>query len=155
MCQSVWFLILALLWLWESIVSRNDFRIPQRQFWRYWVIPAALMVVLAPAAIIPLVGFTHIFHVHGLESHIALAFVLLTAFYLAVLTLYYPRVNLATFRVTALVGALVGTSSAACYTIMSHRSVARVLFHLPLVSVSLYALVLSFTTRSIGGKINR
>ena len=77
----------------------------------------------------------------------------MASFYLAVLTLYYPRVNLATFRVTALVGGLISISSAVCYVIL-RGSVVLVLSHLPLVAVSLYALVLSFTKRPIGGKIN-
>ena len=46
--------------------------------------------------------------IHLLANVAGLAFCLMTPVYLAILILYYPKVNIATLRVTSLVGAIIG-----------------------------------------------
>ena len=66
--------------------------------------------------------------------------------YLAVLSVYYPHVNLATLRVTSFAGTVTGLLNVLQWFVLDPHLWLGML-HLPLLSISVYAFVLSFRGR--------
>ena len=70
---------------------------------------------------------------------------MMTPVYVGLLTLYWPRVNIATLRVTSLVGLIIGL-----YNLYYNFGIRpdilwfNGVLHIPLLIISLYGLVLSF-----------
>ena len=135
------FLVVAALWFWEVIARKNDFTPRKQPLWKYWVVPIAFLAFWYPLNMNtlrpdfnPLYLFTNM---------AGLAFCMMTPVYLGILTLFYPRVNIAALRVTSLVGIII-----ALYNIIAIFPNLRVLWwngvlHIPLLAISIYALVLS------------
>lgn len=138
------FIIVAAFWFWETIVQRNDLTPRKQSRWKYWVIPVAFLAFWYPCSISGAVAVQDFNLIHFITNEAGLAFCLMTPVYLSILTLYYPRVNVATMRVTALVGAIIGV-----YNVMVNFFFAPGLWwngilHIPLLTISAYALILSF-----------
>ena len=79
---------------------------------------------------------------HFFTHNTATAFCLTTPLFLTVLTLNLPQVNVVTYRITALVGFIIG-----CYNMGSFFNPGTVwlgFVHLPLLLISLYCAVLSY-----------
>lgn len=140
-------LLVAFLWFWEGWAGRNDFTPQRRSLLRYWVVPLALLAFWYP---VNLETMKPDFNPAYLVTNPAgLAFCTMTPLYLSVLTLYYPRVNIATLRVTSLTGMIIGFWN----IIVNFGMRPDVLWwngvlHLPLVLISIYAFGLSLRTRS-------
>ncbi|MCX7682341.1 MAG: hypothetical protein N2508_10355 [Anaerolineae bacterium] len=136
-------LIVALLWLWEGWVGQNDFTPQKRPLLRYWVVPLALLAFWYP---VNLETMRPDFNPAYLFTNPAgLAFCTMTPAYLGMLTLYYPRVNIATLRVTSLTGTIIGFWNIIVNFVMKPQLLWwNGVLHLPLVFISIYALVLSF-----------
>jgi len=135
-------LIVAIFWFWEIIAQKNDFTVQKQPLWRYWVIPFAFIAFWYPAnsdTFMP--DFNPIY----LFTNVAgLTFCMMTPVFLAVLTMYYPRVNIATLRVTGLVGSIIGFYNMwVNFFISSGKLWWNGVLHIPLLSISLYAFVLS------------
>lgn len=141
----VMFLLVAASWAWEAVVQRNRF-VPRRQpLWKYWVVPLAFLAFWYPAryesgAFIPDFNPLYIF-----TNVAGLAFCLMTPVYLAVLTLYHPEVNRVPLRVTGLVGILIGLYNMLLnFGMNPAQAWWNGVLHIPLLSISIYAFVLSF-----------
>ena len=69
----------------------------------------------------------------------------MTPVYLAILILYYPRVNIVTLRITSLLGVIIGFWNL-LVSFVIHPDILWWfgVLHLPLVFISIYALILSF-----------
>ena len=135
--------IVAILWIWEAIVKVNDFSSPTRTLWRYWVVPFAFLAFWSP---INMETFAPEFApIYILTSTAGLTYCMMTPVYLAILTLYHPRVNLATLRVTSFIGMIIGAINIV-YGIGEYFGYPRWMgvLHIPLFSISIYAFVLSF-----------
>ena len=139
----VMFLIVAAFWFWEAVVQRNDFSQQRQPAWKYWVVPFAFLAFWYPADIL-----THLpdFNPAYLVINPAgLAFCMMTPVYLAILSIYNPRVNIATFRVTSIAGVILGIMN-----ILTNFFVEPSVYwwngilHLPLAVISVYGLILSF-----------
>ena len=69
---------------------------------------------------------------------------MMTSVFLGLLTLYYPRVNIATMRVTSLLGILIGFSNMVINFLIEPDILWwNGVLHLPLVFISIYAFILS------------
>ena len=69
---------------------------------------------------------------------------MMTPVYLAILTLYYPKVNLLTLRITSLVGLIIGFYNMQVnFVFVPELLWWSGVLHLPLVALSIYGLVLS------------
>jgi hypothetical protein len=145
----IMFLLVALFWLWEAIARENDLAPQQRPLWKYWVVPLAAIAFwypLDPETMMPDFNLAYL-----LTGVAGLTFCMMTPVYLALLTLYHPRINRATLRVTALVGLIIGF-----YNMLVNFGFApetmwwNGVLHIPLVILSLYALILSFLSSSHG-----
>jgi hypothetical protein len=139
----VMFSVVAAFWVLEAVVLQNDFRPAKIPVWRYWVTPLLLLAFWYPlnrqTAVLdfnPAYIFT---------NGAGLAFCMMTPVYVGLLTLYWPKVNIATLRVTSLVGLIIGL-----YSMHVNFIVKPDIFwwngvlHIPLLAISVYGLILSF-----------
>jgi len=136
----VMFLIVAAFWAWEAVVLQNDYTLRKLPVWRYWVVPLAVLAFCYPAN----KGRPDFNPVYLFTNGSGLAFCLMTPVYLALLSLYWPRVNIATMRVTSLVGLIIGLYNLyANFGINPARRWWNGVLHIPLLSISIYGLILS------------
>jgi len=133
------FLIVAGFWMWEAKACKNEFIPMKKPVWRYWVVPFAFLAFwypLNPDTMMP--DFNPLY---SLTSGAGLTFCMMTPVYLAILTLYYPKVNIATMRVTSLVGIII-----AIYNVLLNFFIEPDLLwwngvlHIPLLCISGYSL---------------
>ena len=144
----IMFLVVAAFWFWEAILRKNDFTPGKRPAWKYWVIPLAFLAFWYPLN--PCTGMPDFNPIYLLTNMSGLTFCMMTPVYLAILTLYYPRVNIATLRVTSLVGAIIGFYNIMVNFFMNPSVLWwNGVLHMPLVTISIYALALSFKGRWI------
>lgn len=144
----VMFLIVAGFWVWEAIVRENDFTPRKQPIWKFWVIPLAFLAFWEP--INWTTGQPDFNPIYLLTSGSGLAGCMMTPVYLAILTLYYPRVNTATLRVTGLVGTIIGLYSMWMnFLFLPSRLWWNGVLHIPLLTISIYGLVLSLKKRLI------
>ncbi len=139
----IMFLFVAAFWFWEVIVQKNDFSPRKQAVWRYWVIPFAFLAFWYPAN--PSTLMPDFNPIYLITNSAGLAFCMMTPVYLAILTLYYPRVNIATLRVTSLVGIIIGLYNMFVNFVFALDELWwNGILHIPLLSISLYAFTLSF-----------
>lgn len=134
-------LLVAILWWWESIVKVNDFSPQKRPLWKYWVVPVAFLAFWFPIntqTITPDLNPLNIF-----LNEAGLTMCMMIPVYLAVLTLFYPQVNMATMRVTSFAGLITSFFNILQWFIFNPQAWWMGVLHLPLLSISAYALILS------------
>ena len=136
-------LIIAAFWFWEASINENNFSPQKIPIIRYWVVPLAFLAFWAPInleTMQPDFNFVYLF-----TNSAGLAFCMMTPVYLAILTLYYPKVNIAVLRVTSLVGIIIGFwNMVVNFLIEPDILWWNGVLHLPLVFISIYAFILSF-----------
>ena len=80
-----------------------------------------------------------------IANEAGLAFCMMTPVYLAILIIYYPDVNIATLRITSIVGVIIGFYNFLLNFIWYYESLFwNGVFHIPLIVISIYALILSY-----------
>jgi hypothetical protein len=142
----IMFDLVAAFWFWEALVKRNDLTPREKATWKYWMIPLVFLAFWYPAN--PSTLLPDFDPIYLLTNVAGLTFCLMTPMYLTILTLYYPRVNIATLRVTSLVGAIIGF-----YNILTNFIMFPTLLwwngvlHIPLMTISVYGLILSLRKR--------
>ena len=136
-------IVVAIFWFWEIFVNKNDFTPQKLPIIRYWVVPLAFLAFWFPINLEtkkPDFNLAYIF-----TNPAGLAFCTMTPVYLGILTLYYPKVNIATLRVTSLLGIIIGFwNMVVNFLIKPDNLWWNGVLHLPLVFISIYALILSF-----------
>ncbi len=138
----IMFLAVAGFWIWEAIVQRNNFSPAKIPIWRYWVVPLASLAFWAPSN--PHTGMPDFNPAYLFTNGAGTAFCMMTPVYIGFLTLYYPRVNIVTLRVTSLVGLIIGLYNVASNFIISPGTLWwNGVLHIPLLVISIYGLVLS------------
>lgn len=136
----VMFLIVAAFWAWEAVVLQNDYTLKKLPIWRYWVVPLAVLAFWYPAS----KGRPDFNPVLLVTSGSGLAFCMMTPVYVGLLTLYWPKVNIAVLRVTSLVGFIIGLYNMNLNFIMRPSTLWwNGILHIPLLVISLYGLILS------------
>jgi hypothetical protein len=136
----VMFPIVAAFWAWEAVVLQNDFTLSKRPIWRYWVLPLAVLAFWAPASR----GRPDFNPVYLFTNGTGLAFCMMTPVYVGLLTLYWPKVNISTLRVTSLVGLIIGLYNMVVnFAINPGKNWWNGVLHIPLLVISLYGLILS------------
>jgi len=133
-------LIVALMWVWEVVVERNDFGNRKHPLWRWWVAPLAVVSLLAPVdASTMSPDFSP---VRMVTNEAGLTFCMMTPVVLAVLTLFHPTVNLAVLRVSSFAGLLLGAVNMIVWFAVESWGWWMGVLHIPLVVISVYAFVL-------------
>ncbi len=139
----IMFPVVAGFWLWEAIVLQNDLALTKQPIWRYWVVPLAILAFWAPAN--PRTGLAAFSPAYLFTNGAGVAFCMMTPVYVGLLTLCWPKVNLATLRVTSLVGFIIGLYNMQVNFIMSPKTRWwNGILHIPLLAISLYGLIISF-----------
>jgi hypothetical protein len=138
------FLLVALFWFWEAMANENEFSRPgKRSFQNYWALLPAFFAFWGP--INPKTMGPDFNPIYILTSSSGLAFCMMTPVYLAVLLFFYPRINMPLMRVTALIGLVIGFYNVLVNFILLPEVLWwNGILHLPLVFISLYALVLAY-----------
>lgn len=139
----VMFVIVAAFWFWEAFQGCNDFSARSRFLWRYWVVLPAFFAFWFPmnwSTLSPDFNPLYLF-----TSGSALTFCMMTPVFLAILTIYYPLVNRATLRVTALIGLIIGFYNMLVNFVFEPALWWNGVLHIPLVILSIYGLTLSLT----------
>ncbi|GAG66553.1 unnamed protein product, partial [marine sediment metagenome] len=98
------FSIVGIYWIWEIIVKQNNFTLTKIPYWKYWVVPFALLSFWSPVEL-------EFKPIYLLTSDYGIAFCFTAPVILAILSLYHPQVNMAVLRVTSFVGLFVGIFS--------------------------------------------
>lgn len=138
----LFFAVIAVLWAWEAYLLRNDFTQTKQPIWKYWVVPLALLAFWYPINL--KTGRPDFNPAYLITSPGALAFCLVTPVYLGLLTLYFPKVNIAVLRVTSLVGVFIGLANVILdFVLKPSTGWWNGVLHLPLLAISLYGLILS------------
>lgn len=138
----IMFLVVAALWIWEAFVLQNDFIPRKRPTWKYWVVPLALLAFWYPINL--RTGQPDFNPIYIFTSPAGVAFCLMTPVYIGLLTLYWPKVNIATLRVTSLVGLSIGIANMFTnFLVRPSVNWWNGVLHIPLLVISLYGLVLS------------
>ena len=150
----IMFPLVAGFWAWEAIVLQNDFSPAKIPVWRYWVVPLALLALLAPGK--PRAGMPDFSPAYLLTNGAGVAFCMMTPVYVGLLTLYWPKVNIATLRATSLVGLIIGLYNMGTNFLISPGTRWwNGILHIPLLCISLYGLVLSLKKQSRIARIDQ
>lgn len=135
------YLLVALLWIWEAFTGRNDFSPAHRPLWKYWVVLPALLAFWFPMRSVPLGPD---FSLAALLANSAgLTGCMMVPVYLAVMTVIHPKANLPLMRVTAFAGLITGIMNVLQWFVFLPAAWWAGVVHLPLLSVSAYALLLA------------
>jgi len=136
-------ILVAIFWFWEAFVNKNDFTPQKLPIIRYWVVPLAFLAFWYPVNLKTMKPDFNL--VYLFTNPAGLAFCTMTPVYLGILTLYYPKVNIATIRVTGLLGIIIGFWNIVVnFFIKPDILWWNGVLHLPLVFISIYAFILSF-----------
>lgn len=138
------FLLVAYVWIMETLRSGNDYSFAGFK-WKYsWMILFSLFAWLCPLT--PGEGGTGVgvdFNLlHFFTRNSATAFCLMTPMFLTIMTLNIPRINIVTYRITAIIGVIIGIYN--MLTFLNPYTVFLGVTHIPLLTVSLYAAILSY-----------
>ncbi len=138
----VMFLVVAAFWFWEAVVPQNDFTLTKQPPWRYWVVPLAVLAFWYPINL--KTGKPDFNPAYMLTSVGGMAFCLVTPVYIGLLTIYFPKVNIVVLRVTSLVGVFIGLANVILdFVIKPATGWWNGVLHIPLLTISLYGLILS------------
>lgn len=136
------FLVVAAFWAWEAIVVQNDFKPAKIPIWRYWVVPLLLLAFWYPLDF--RTAKPDLDPVHLFTNVAGVTFCMMTPVYVGLLTLYWPKVNIAVLRITSLVGLIIGLYNMNLNFIMRPSTLWwNGVLHIPLLVISLYGLILS------------
>ena len=132
------FLLVAYVWFIEIFKGKNDYSFANFK-WKYlWMIILAVIAYLCPLS-----GNGFDFNpIHFFGKNSATAFCLMTPLFLTIMTLNLPRINIVTYRITSIVGVIIGFYN--MFAFFNPHTIALGLLHIPLLSISLYTLILSY-----------
>jgi len=134
----VMFLFVAYVWIREVFQSKNDYSFSNFK-WKYsWMILFSLLAFLCPFSSTGL----DLNPLHFFVKNSATAFCLTTPLFLTIMTLNIPKINIVTYRITAIIGFIIGLYNMLSF--MNPHTVFLGIIHIPLVTVSLYCAVLSY-----------
>jgi hypothetical protein len=136
------FLFVAASWLWEAVVLYNDFTLTKKPLWRYWVVPLMFLAFWYP---LDLQSGRFDFNPLGLFTNVAgVTFCMMTPVYVGLLTLYWPKVNMPTLRITSVVGVSIGIANMfSNFGMRPSVNWWNGVLHIPLLVISVYGLILS------------
>lgn len=132
--------IVGLFWIWEVLNSHNEYIFQKLPLWRYWVVIFAFLAFWSPINPELSPNFNPLLL---LTSSFGVMFCSTTPVIIAILTLIYPKVNRYVLGVTSFVGFLIGVFNVMAFFIMPGYSLWNCILHIPLISISLYGLLLT------------
>jgi hypothetical protein len=139
--------IAAMAWLWETISRKGDYTMPEAALWKWPVFALALFAFWFPVnSQTAAPEFNPVYFVSN-ESMVTGC--MLIPVILAVLLLYFPRVNPVTLRVTGFIGIIFGLINVLTWFVLNPGMWWMGVMHLPLLIVSSVGFTVSFSTASL------
>lgn len=137
------FLLVAMTWFWEALAQENNLETSHFDISRAWVVPLSILAFWYPIDLVTMMpDFNPLYFVTNMAG---LVFCMMTPVYLGVLILFYPNVNIATFRVTSIIGIAIAIPNIFVNFIMFPSLLLwQGILHIPLTVISVYAFILSF-----------
>lgn len=136
------FLLVAFVWLKEVLYPKNDYTFSNLNWKQSWLILLALIAFWAPLS----KGVFDFNPKHLLYSGSSLAFCLMTPVYLTIMTLNIPQINVATYRITAIVGVIIGFYNMMLF--QNPNTVSLATLHIPLLIISFWAMIRSYKIKN-------
>jgi hypothetical protein len=136
-------LVVAVSWIVEAINPKSDFAPVRVPLWKWWVLPLAALAFWFP---VDASGMSPQFTLANLVSNGSmLTYCMMTPVVLAIITIFYPRVNYSTIRVTSYVSIMFGATNEVEWFVL-HPSIWWMgILHIPLITISIYAFAITFT----------
>lgn len=134
------YLLVALVWFLEMLLKRNELTFRRQPIRRYWVIPMAFFAFWFPVN--PLTLAPDFSLAQLLTNSAGLTLCMMLPVYMAILTLCYPNVNRPLLRITAFAGLITVIFNVLQWFFFTSHAWMGIL-HLPLLSISIYSLLLS------------
>lgn len=135
----VMFLFVAYVWTSEAVLSKNDYSFSNFK-WKYaWMILFSLFAYLCPFSSR---GAIDLNPLNFFDKNSATSFCLMTPLFLTIMTLNLPRINIVTYRITAIIGVIIGLYNMLFF--FNPYTVFLGVLHIPLLSISLYCTLLSY-----------
>jgi hypothetical protein len=136
------YLLIALLWCWESFNPKTDTTFTRLPLIRYWTVPLAFLAFWSPIRAIPLKGAVLDFNPRLLLTSYGygLSFCMTTPVILCLLTLFYPNINKPLLKVNSFVGIIYGLWN--MLSLLDPQTRWSGILHFPLLLISIYAFVL-------------
>jgi hypothetical protein len=134
--------IVAFFWVVDAVVKENEITGDNRTLWRYWVAPFAFFSFWYPidtATLAP--DFSPLYM---LSSESGLTYCMMTPVLLAIVMIFFSKLNRAAIRVTGFAGTVTGLFNIVQIVVNPTAWWMGVL-HIPLFVVSLYAFSMSFS----------
>jgi len=132
------FLFVAYTWLKEVLKPENDYSFGNFNWKDVWMIPLAFIAFWYPLSN----GVFDFKLKHFLDSGSSLGFCFMTPVFLTIMTFNIPEINIVTYRITALIGVIIGF-----YNMLNFQNPELVnvaILHFPLLFISIYSLIRSY-----------
>jgi len=134
----VMFLFVGYVWIREAFEGKNSYSFANCK-WKYsWMVVLSLFAYLCPLAS-PGFDFNPMLFFH---KNSATAFCLMTPLFLTIMTLNIPRINIVTYRITAIIGVIIGLYNMLSF--FNPNTINVGILHIPLLLISLYSCILSY-----------
>jgi hypothetical protein len=139
-------IIVALAWLWETVARIGDYSRAEPSPWKWPFFALAFFAFWFPAN--SGTGSPDFNPLYLVANESMVTYCMATPVLLAFLLLFFPRVNLVTFRISAFVGTMFGVMNAISWFALDPSMWWMGVLHVPLLLVSLLCFVLSLTASS-------
>ena len=139
----VMFLFVAYVWIRETLKPENNYDFSNLRWEHAWMIVLALFAYLCPFTSQGTFDWNPL---HFFYKNSVTAFCLTTPAFLTILTLNLPKINIVTYRITAIIGTIMGIYN--MFNFLNPHSVYVGIMHIPLLTISLYCTILSYRLTS-------
>ena len=139
----VMFLFVAYVWIRETLKPKNTFDFSNLRWVYAWMIIFALFAYLCPFTNQGTFDWNPL---HFFYKNSVTAFCLTTPAFLTILTLNIPKINIVTYRITAIIGTVMGIYN--MFNFLNPHTVYVGIMHIPLLTISLYCTILSYRQTS-------
>ena len=137
-------MVVVIFWVLELFIKKNRFSIDIQPLWKWWVIPFALLAFWMPMDINAKPDFNPLYF---FTNESILTYCMITPVIIAILTLYFPNVNIPTLRVMSYVGFLFGIMNILTWFIFNPSMWWMGVLHIPLFTISIYGFLLTLFKR--------
>jgi len=132
------FLMVAGVWFWEAFYQKNDFSQIKITLWRIVLLLFALFAFWRPGS------STNWDPTNIFTSNSAISFCSITPVYIAILLLFYPRINLVVLRITSSVGLIIAIYNVVLKILLGNTTTYwSGILHIPLLILSIVGIILS------------
>jgi hypothetical protein len=133
-------LIVVTFWVFELFIGENKFKLEGKPVWKWWVVPFALFAFWMPISCQGKPDF-NLYYLLTNES--MLTYCMITPVLIAILTLFFPHVNIWLLRVTSFVGMIFGIINVLMWFVFQTEFMWVGVLHIPLLVISVYGFLLS------------